>query len=69
MRNEQAVTLIEQYGYLHGDHYSFNTREFLQWSAQSGEPVSSEEAELLLQPFCRAMGHGEEGILWRHYIR
>ena len=45
MRNEEVVTLIEQYGYLHGDHYSFNTREFLQWSAQSGEPVSGEEAE------------------------
>ncbi len=28
MRNEEVVTLIEQYGYLHGDHYSFNTREF-----------------------------------------
>ena len=48
MRNEEVVTLIEQYGYLHGDHYSFNTREFLQWSAQSGEPVSGEEAERLL---------------------
>ena len=69
MRDEQAVMLIEQCGYLHGDHYSFNTQEFLQWSAKGGEPVSEEEVERLLQPFCRAMGHGEEGTLWRHYIR
>jgi hypothetical protein len=69
MLNEQAMSLIEQRGCLHGDHYSFNTQEFVVWSQEMGETMSQDEATHLLQQFCQPMGMDRSEAIWRHYIR
>ncbi len=69
MLSEQARLLIEQNGCLHGDHYSFNTGEFISWSQQAGERLSQDEASHVLQQFCQPIGMDSSETIWRHYLR
>lgn len=69
MLGEQARLLIEQHGCLHGDHYSFNTQEFVAWSQEAGVSLSQDEATHLLQQFCQPMGMDSCEAIWRHYLR
>lgn len=71
MDMEHAVAIIETQGYYHwhGDHYSFNSQEFVAWCAQVGEPaVSLEQVNHDLAPFCQRIGYSEPVRAWRYYL-
>ena len=42
METEKAIGLIEAHGIFHGDHYSFNSGEFVQWCQEDTVTVHRE---------------------------
>ena len=41
MEIDKAIGLIEAHGVFHGDHYSFNSDEFVQWCEQDAHQTLS----------------------------
>ncbi|WP_323947968.1 hypothetical protein [Aeromonas caviae] len=53
MEIDKAIGLIEAHGVFHGDHYSFNCGEFVQWCQEdTHQTLSLEQANHDLAPFC-----------------
>ena len=69
METEKAIGLIEAHGAFHGDHYSFNSDEFVQWCQQDAhQTLSLEQANHELAPFCIRVGYAELSRSWRYYL-
>ncbi|MFM5783188.1 hypothetical protein ACET8B_10635 [Aeromonas caviae] len=69
MNTEQAIGLIEAHGVFHGDHYSFNSDEFVQWCREdTHQSLSLEQANHELVPFCIRVGYAEPVRSWRYYL-
>ena len=66
VRAIELITAAEQ-EHRHGDHISFNTAEFIAWSQRSGESLEPMAADRLLAEFCKPIGHGDSGIMWRYF--
>lgn len=57
MDSQTSIRLIQAHGALHGDHYSFNSAEFVRWCQQEHLPMPSlEEANHELAPFVSGSG-------------
>nr|WP_290434031.1 hypothetical protein [Aeromonas caviae] len=53
----------------HGDHYSFNSDEFVQWCEQDAhQTLSLDQANHELAPFCIRVGYAEPVRSWRYYL-
>lgn len=60
MEIDKAIGLIEAHGVFHGDHYSFNSGEFVQWCREDNhQTLSLEQANHDLAPFCIRVGFAE----------
>ncbi|MFQ2580823.1 hypothetical protein ACK3Z6_17125, partial [Aeromonas caviae] len=60
MEIDKAIGLIEAHGVFHGDHYSFNSGEFVLWCQEdTHQPLSLEQANHELAPFCIRVGYAE----------
>lgn len=68
MEIDKAIDLIEAHGTFHGDHYSFNSGEFVQWCQDSHQTLSLEQANSELAPFCTRVGYSEPIRAWRYYL-
>jgi hypothetical protein len=73
MDPQEAVAIIESFGcaetYLHGDHYSFDTRDFVAWCAETGTEIGQEEANHILDQCCNKVpGPSGPVYFWRYYI-
>lgn len=69
MEIDKAIGLIEAHGAFHGDHYSFNSDEFVQWCEQDAlQTLSLEQANHELAPFCIRVGYAEPVRTWRYYL-
>lgn len=69
MEIDKAIDLIEAHGTFHGDHYSFNSGEFVQWCREdSHQTLSLEQANSELAPFCTRVGYSEPVRAWRYYL-
>lgn len=69
MEMKEAVSLIEAHGAFHGDHYSFNSDEFVQWCREDcHQALSLDQANHELAPFCIRVGYGEPVRMWRYYL-
>lgn len=69
MDSQTSIRLIQAHGALHGDHYSFNSAEFVRWCQQEHLPMPSlEEANHELAPFCIRVGYSEPVRAWRLYL-
>ncbi|MFM5438733.1 hypothetical protein ACET9K_04575 [Aeromonas enteropelogenes] len=69
MEIDKAIGLIEAHGAFHGDHYSFNSDEFVQWCEQDAhQTLTLEQANQDLSPFCIRVGYSEPVRMWRYYL-
>ncbi|MCH7376387.1 hypothetical protein MM182_13535 [Aeromonas sp. MR19] len=69
MEIDKAIDLIEAHGTFHGDHYSFNSGEFVQWCREDNhQTLSLEQANSELAPFCTRVGYSEPIRAWRYYL-
>ena len=69
MDMEHAVVIIASHADLHGDHFLFNSQEFVTWCEQEGEPgMSLEQVNHELSPFCQRVGYSEPVRAWRYYL-
>ena len=69
MEIDKAIGLIEAHGVFHGDHYSFNCGEFVQWCQEdTHQTLSLEQANHDLAPFCIRVGYAEPVRSWRYYL-
>ncbi|HHQ4558233.1 hypothetical protein [Aeromonas hydrophila] len=69
METEKAIGLIEAHGIFHGDHYSFNSDDFVQWCEEDAQQtLTLEQANQDLSPFCIRVGYSEPVRMWRYYL-
>ncbi|WP_421238995.1 hypothetical protein [Aeromonas enteropelogenes] len=69
METEKAIGLIEAHGIFHGDHYSFNSDDFVQWCEEDArQTLTLEQANQDLSPFCIRVGYSEPVRMWRYYL-
>ncbi|MHA7000111.1 hypothetical protein [Aeromonas schubertii] len=69
METEKAIGLIEAHGAFHGDHYSFNSDEFVQWCEEDAhQHLTLDQANHDLSPFCIRVGYSEPVRMWRYYL-
>ncbi|GAB5994438.1 hypothetical protein [Aeromonas enteropelogenes] len=69
MEIDKAIGLIEAQGVFHGDHYSFNSDDFVQWCEEDAQQtLTLEQANQDLSPFCIRVGYSEPVRMWRYYL-
>ncbi|WP_439834421.1 hypothetical protein [Aeromonas enteropelogenes] len=69
METEKAIGLIEAHGIFHGDNYSFNSDDFVQWCEEDAQQtLTLEQANQDLSPFCIRVGYSEPVRMWRYYL-
>jgi len=65
MDRDDVKDMIESYGKLERDHYSFNTAQFVDWCEHADHGVSTAEANQLLATCCERIGTSEPNQMWR----